>query len=176
MLWNKLEIIKKIENLGGQYDPVSGLSLEDQLLACEAVAEGTPVGENYKRNKTNENVCVNGMLNGSHKPKGNFELTESKLQIVSQLKNCNYLTPPKKIGELLEELFKEFNSKPGHWLYIAQTYTPRGINWNLGYMIKANDLGRRTFQNWASYFTETMKYRQKRKNLRLSMMVVNKKV
>lgn len=137
----------------------------EQLLVCESLAE-TEAEEQKKYRGTNENVSVSGSVNDTYKRRVNLELTESKLKVIQKLKGCIYQTPPVEIAQCLEELFREYESKEGHWLYIAQTYPPRAINWNLSYMIKVHSSGRRTFQNWAAYFTESIKFRKKRKEFR----------
>jgi len=138
----------------------------DQLLACEAVAESVPVKDvYYKENeRENENVSVNGNVNDSYKREVNFQLTQSKQEIISKLREFNYRTPPKKIAELLNLLFQEFPSKPSHWPYIAQTYTPLIINRVIKRLVKLHNSGR-TILNPAAYFTEVIKHRAKRKNL-----------
>lgn len=130
----------------------------DQLLACEAVAESTPV--NYEYLKNNESM-LNGNGNDIRKLTGNFSLTERKLEIISQLKETNYLTPPETIAELLQEFFIESNSKEGHWLYIAQSYTPKSINSVLNRLKSVY----KTSKNPAAYFTFLIKKKSKRRIL-----------
>lgn len=138
------------------------LSREDEILADEALAESTPV----KKNKQpNENANVNGMINDSCKRRVSFELTQSKQQVIAELSKCNYQTPPLKISQLLEELFKEWKSKSGHWLYIAQHWNPREINRNINRLVNIQISGQRTIKNAAAYFTFLIGYRKKRKNL-----------
>ncbi len=160
IIWRITEIYHAGYDLDNQ-----DFDIYDQLLACEAISEGEKEYQE-KNNNTNENVSVSGLSNGSYKRRVNFELTPSKLQVISKLKVCDYQTPPVEIAQCLEELFEECESKEGHWLYISQTYPPRVINWNLNYMIKVHSSGRRTFQNWAAYFTQSIKFRKKRKELR----------
>lgn len=158
------EIIRKIEKLGGYYDPTSNLPLEDQLLICETIAESTPTDRNHPDAKWMRNVNVQWNGNDIRKRRVNFELTQSKLQAVSKLKVFNYRTPPKEIAEQLEILFQENPSYSSHWPYIAQTYTPRTINRVIHRMIKIHTSGR-TILNPSAYFTELIKHRQKRKSL-----------
>ena len=138
------------------------LSREDEILADEALAESTPIKENEQ---LNENVNVNGMFNDSCKQTVSFELTQSKQQVIAELNKCNYQTPPIKISQLLEKLFKEYGSRPGHWLYVAQHWNPREINRNITRLIKIHISGKRTIKNAAAYFTFLIGYRKRRKNL-----------
>lgn len=166
---NDAVIIKKIENYGARYDPSSGLSPEDQLLACEAVAEAIPVKERYyqENERTNDNAVVSGMINGSYKRRANFELTQSRLKVIDELKTFNYRTAPNKIAPVLEYFFKECDSKEGHWLYIAQHYPPRVIFRVINYLIKLHNSGRSTILNPAAYFTKLIKFRKERKEFRV---------
>ena len=90
---NNQNIINRIEQLGGQYDPDSYLTIDDQLMICEILAESTPIHPYYKKDITNENVSVNGVINGSCKQTVNFEITQNKLQIVDLLKTLSPLYP-----------------------------------------------------------------------------------
>lgn len=167
----QFQSIKKIESLGGQYDPNSNLPLEDQLFICEILANATPkeneIGDHYQHNTAiDKNVAVNGNVNDSYKQSTKFELTPSKIQVISKLNQCNYKTPPVEISRLLNEFFKECNSYYWYWSYIARAYSPRTINWNLKYIVKLIISGRRTFENPAAYFSKTIKFRKKRKEFR----------
>lgn len=166
---SKDEAIRRIEKYGAEYDPDLSMDAWDQLLACEAVAESTPVRDNYFQNKeengANENSSVQWSVNDTYKRTVNFELTEDKQKVFEKLKECTHRTSRFELAKLLEEFFSGCNTQEGHWLYIAQTYTPRVICWNLNYMIKLHISGRRVFKNWAAYFTETIKLRKKRKCL-----------
>lgn len=158
------EIIRRITEIyHSDYDLDNpNFDIYNQLLACEAIAES----EEECKKKQDTNVGVNGLLNGSYKRKVNFELTESKLQVISKLKQYDYQTPPVEIAKLLEKFFNECGTAEGHWLYIAQVYSSRVINWNLGYMVKIISSGRRTIKNPDAYFTKTIQYRKKRKEFR----------
>ncbi len=135
----------------------------DQLLVCESLSESTPIDRDFKDNS--ENVNGSGMKNdnGGCKSKVKFELTESKKEIIVKLKLCNVDSPPFKVASYLNEFFKEWESKPGHWLYIAQQWPPRQINRTVQEIIKSHISGRVTIQNAAAYFTKLIKYRKKRK-------------
>lgn len=135
----------------------------DQLLACEAVDESTPLTEgNPIQEKTNVNV--NGMNNGGCKHNVNFELTPNKLDVITELKTHTYKTDPIKIAQLLTEFFKEWPSKDSHWLYIAQSYPPRRIVFTLSDIIKRHKSGHITLKNPAAYFTHIIQFRKKRKH------------
>lgn len=169
---SKEEAIHQIEEVyHSHYDPDCGLDgcfdAWEQLLACEAFAESTPVRDAYfdDKDEPNENSSVNGSVNDSGKRNVSFELSESKLHVISRLKECNYRTPPKIVSELLGELFEEYSSKTGHWLYIAQHWPPRRINYALGRLIKLHDSSRVTIHNAAAYFTFLIKKRKVRKCL-----------
>jgi len=172
--------IKEIEKYYGRYDSESNLPIEDQLLASRigfralqeeekrkkfaANKTQTTPQENIKENE-NINVSVNGSVNTTYKRKVNSLLTQSKLRLITELKECNYRTPPKTITFLLKELFANCHSKSGHWLYIAQHWTPRAINHELKSMVKKEKAGQITFKNPAAYFTFKIRFRKKRKGI-----------
>lgn len=162
------EMILKISKLGGEYDPYSNLSAEDQLLICTSLVESTPVRDSYfqksEDNGANEKSSVNGSID-TYKRLVNFELTENKLNVFEKLKSCTHRTSRFELAKLLGEFFTGCNTKEGHWFYIAQNYTPRVICWNLAYMINLHVSGRKVFMNWAAYFTATIKPRKKRRSL-----------
>lgn len=170
---SKEEAIRLIENVyGAQYDPLCGsdgcFNVWDQLLACESVAEATPIKEysnreNVDKTVESENVYVNG--NGGSKQKVNFELTETKLQIIKKLEKCNCLTPPIKIASYLTEFFKECGSESGYWLYVSQHWNPRAINRTIASLIKQHKSGRATIGNWAAYFVYLIQKRKQRRSL-----------
>ncbi|VVA44321.1 conserved hypothetical protein [Candidatus Roizmanbacteria bacterium] len=145
-----------------EYDPNNpNFDAWNQLLACEAVAESHPIN---KDKNINANANANGMTNDSSKQTVIFELTHSKQVIITKLNKSNYRTSPIEIAFLLEELFKEFNSKSGHWLFIAQNWTPRALNRTLKYLFRIQLTGQQNIQNFAGYFTYLLKFRKKRKN------------
>jgi len=165
LLLEKVIKIIKTKYAFTEYDPSNpNFDAWNQLLACEALAESSPVKE-YNEKGENENVSVNGMISGIRKPNVNFELTESKEKIITELKKCDYRTAPTKLASLLNDFFKEWKSKPTHWLYVAQNYPPRRINYTIDYLVKRHSSGQITFQNPAAYFTKLIKFRKKRKNL-----------
>ncbi len=165
--FTKDEVIRRIEEIYHQkYNSASYFDAWDQLLICESVAESTPVKEGYygEKERDNENVSVNGNVSATYKRRVNFELTQSKLQSISRLKEFTFQTPKKEVAKQLEILFQDYPSKSSHWPYIAQTYTPRTINRVIHRMIKIHTSGQ-SILNPSAYFTEIIKYRKKRKSL-----------
>lgn len=165
--FSKEEVVRRISEIyHAQYDPSCGLDAWDQLLACEAIAESTQARDYppIDSNPTNESASVSGVFSGTCKRQPTFELTPRKLEILGKLERCNYRTPPIEVSRLLETLFEEWPSNEGHWLYIAQNYAPRVVNWNLAEMVKLHTSGRKTFLNPPGYFTKTIQYRKKRGN------------
>lgn len=160
------EVIRRIKEVyQAEYDSSRpNFDAWDQLLACESLSESSPITREYKT-KTNENPSVSGMLNDSCSPKVIFELTQDKQKVITELTLCNYRTPPIQIATLLEEFFKEWQSKQGHWLYIAQQWTPRAINRTIHRLSKLHKEGRITVINPAAYFTLLIKFRKRRKKL-----------
>lgn len=163
---SKDEAIRLIEEVyHAHYDPENdAFDVYDQLLACESVAQSNPVNNLYFKNneKTDGNEGVSGVVNGGYRQKVDFELTADKLQVIEKLKKCNYTTSPKEVAQLLEEFFTEYQSKPGHWLYVTQNWPPRPIIRVLQQMIKLSSSGQKTIQSWARYFTYLIKFRKKR--------------
>ena len=180
---SKEEAIRLIEGFyHARYDPnlEPNFDVYDQLLACEAIVEATPVKDYsiYKNTqRENANVSVNGNDNGGCKIKVNLELNPSKtelnFELINQLKNCNSSTPPKNIASLLERIFKTWESKEGHWLWIAQNYTARTINWVMAATIKEYLRGG-IRKNPPSYFTYLIKFRKKRKQFRNTIGIYKK--
>lgn len=166
---SKEEVIRRIEQIYHQkYNQnLENFDVYDQLLACEAVEESTPVEETYYKEKeiTNENVSVNESDNDTYRREVNFELTDSKRKVIAQLQACTYKTPPIEIFQLLKEFFRKYESNERHWLWVAQTYTPRILNWVMSTTVKEYLRGGiRT--NPAKFFTFQLRYRKKRKQFR----------
>lgn len=156
----ELQIIKKIESYGARYDPTSGLSLEDQLLACEAVAEATPVdAKNWERQS---DIVLSGNENATYYRRVNPTLPPDYLQAIQRLKQCDYKTPPVEVSVILEQIFGP-SGKEGHWLWIAQHYNPRPIIQVLTLMQKQTIRGEITIYNPPAYFTKILNLRKKRK-------------
>lgn len=144
------------------FPPLSESEFQHQVSrAKEFVSNKITIGSPHTYWK---NVNANGMVNGGYKQKVNFELAESKLQIIENLKKCSHLTSPKQVAAFLEEFFKEYDSKPGHWLYIVQHWNPLAINRTFSALIKLHESGRKTIENWAAFFTFLVKKRKKRRS------------
>lgn len=161
----KEEAIYRIEQIyHASYDRNSDLSVWEQLEICESLAE-TETKELEKNGGTNKDVNVKWSVNDTYKRHINLELTENKQKVIAELKTFTYKTPPIRISQLLQTLFAEYNSKDGHWLYIAQNWNPRAINRVIKRMIGLHISGRTTIQNPAAYFTYLIKKRKKRRSL-----------
>lgn len=122
--------------------------------------------ENKKQNKTNEysgNVNLNGSVNGGYKNDIKTDLPLSKNDIILELIKCTHKTPPKIVASFLNTLFDSHGTKPGHWLFVAQHWTPRAINRVIAQMTKEFRRGDTTIKNLPAYFTFLIKYRKKRK-------------
>lgn len=148
-----------------KFDPFTNLDVWDQLLICESLQESTPINfiTNESNTKTNVNGNVNGSVNDTRRRKVNFELSQSKLEVISKLKQCNYRTSPFEISGYLEIIFSDYSSQEGHWLYIAQTWPPRPINRVIDRMLKQQKKGLVTIKNPPAYFTNLLRYRKKRR-------------
>lgn len=162
------EAIRRIEEIyQAQYDSANqNFSIWDQLLACEAVEEATPISDTYynKFNNLNENGSVKGSDNGSYKRRANFELSDDQLRAISTLGEYS-LSSPIEFEEQLAIVFNKYPSNPGHWLYIAQHHTLRQINWSINYTLMLNKSGR-IRKNPAACFTNDIKYRERKKDIR----------
>jgi len=169
---SKDESIRRIEQLGGQYDPDSTLDLMDKRLICESIVESTPVNPEDWDGKTilqlkgiaDGDGSVNGSVNGSCKRRVNFELTESKLRAISQLNDFTRQATPLVIEQCLTEIFSDYPSVEGWWLYVGQHWTQRQINWVLNYVLKLHASGRIT-KDPAACFTYFIRHRKKRRAL-----------
>lgn len=161
------EAIRRIRRYGGEYDPTTlSFDVYDQLLACESVDESTPIPENHRieqNTKQNGGVYGNGGIDDTCRRKVNFELTPSKLSVLSQLKTCTYRTNPPVIAKLLETYFEGCGSDPDWWLYVAQRWPPRPIWRVIDQLIKLQTLGRMTIRNPAKYFSFLIKKRKERR-------------
>jgi len=154
------EMIQKIERLGGKYDSNFDLPIDDQLFICELLAAAE---QQEGAERTNGHVKWSG--NGSYKRSVNFELTESKLKVINELKTFTYLTPPIKISQLLESFFAGYDTNEEHWLYISQNFNPRAINRVINYIVKVYLNKTTSIQNPAAYFTYLIKKRKKRRSI-----------
>lgn len=139
-----------------------GLSAEDQKWIWGNI----PHTDSKEKEISKINASVNGSVNGTYKNGVNTDLTLSKHRVITLLKECNYRTPPKKIASLLRQFFLGWGTKEGHWLYIAQQWHPRTINWVIAGMIKQHKRGETTIINPAKYFTSSIQFRVRRKRIR----------
>ncbi len=173
---SKEEAISRIEKLRGVYDSTNtGFDVYDQLLACESIAESTPVISPpiKETERTDENVVAYEDGNGGYKQQVNFELTPNKLEAISKLKKLTYRTPPPEIANLLEIIFEGCDTFSGWWLTVAQQWNPRAISRVLIQLTKLHSGGWRTFKNPAAYFTSLIQKRKRRRSIRVSMMAVD---
>ncbi len=112
---------------------------------------------------------LNGSVNRSYKRKENLYQTLSKHQTILELRNCKYRTPARIVANLLETLFSKYPSFRGHWLYIAQHYTPKTINSVISQMLKRCSRDGFKPENPSAYFTYVIRnYRKPRKCFRAS--------
>lgn len=147
------------------YDPNHALSREDQQFIWENAPLSKEDEQRLRKQQTpSANVNVYENVNGGYKQIINQRLIWNKPKVILQLKQCSVETPPNQIALLLEELFSPWPSEDGHWLWIAQRYTPRTINWQISSTIKAYLRGviRKTPP---VYFTYELKFRKRRKLL-----------
>ena len=159
--------IRRIEQIpGGKYISDSELDVYDQLYINELLREQDYYSNTQTNHGRNENVSVNGSVNDTCKRNVKLELTKRKIEVVSELNNCNYLSPPPLISKLLEELFQENPSDKGYWLHVAQRWTPRAINRVIRLMIKQHTTGENTIRNPSAYFNYLIHRREKRKVFR----------
>lgn len=110
-----------------------------------------------------DGVSVSG--SDTYKPNTNFILNDDKLKIINELKTYGYKTPIYKIAEALKELFKECQSYPYHWAYIAEHYPVRTINRVISLMHKSHG-DWKNLENPAAYFTKIIIHRKKKKKFR----------
>ena len=158
-LYSISEIEKKYPNW---YSPDSQLSKDDQQWIWENLPL-PQVDKQVDSITSNDNANVNGSVNGGYRFDTDSELIWHKSEAVKQLINTDYYTPPIVIAKLLSELFKSWPSNEGHWLYIAQTYTARTINWVVSQTI-GEDIKGAIKTNPSRYFTFVIKHRTKRKD------------
>jgi len=158
------EIICRIENLGGKYDPNSNLSLEEQLEIRESLDE--TIKELGYEKKENDNVIVNGNGNDSYKTEVKSDVNWYKSELLLKLKKCKTHTSLNEIASLLEEIFMYWPpSKEKHWLWIAQNYTARTIIWVMSATVKEYLRGG-IKKTPPAYFVYLLKFRKKRKEFR----------
>lgn len=163
----QLEIVRKIERFGAFYNLESGLSLEDQLLACEAVAESTPVESKRTDIKSEQELSVRGSsVSGACYSEVNPELISRYLEAIQELKLCKSdKTPPKEVAALIEKALGP-SRKAGHWLYLCRRKNPRQIVWVLIQIFKEIQTGQTPVEKAADFFTFRLKKRKTKKQAR----------
>ncbi|MGI0059450.1 MAG: hypothetical protein ACREBJ_06750, partial [Nitrosotalea sp.] len=149
---SKEEVIRRIRSYDAEPDLENkNFDIYDQLLACEAVTEGqeeynskqhaSPYTSIQQNKEMNESGHVSGNGNGTYKRQVNDMSSLSKHEVIEALKQLTHRTPPIEIAKLLEQLFIDYPSKEGHWLYVAQHWNPRAINRVIAHMIKSHSTG-----------------------------------
>lgn len=163
-----IEIVRKIESYGARYNSDSGLSLEDQLLACEAVAESAPVIEhNETKNPpaTEGEASLRSSSSSACYLKVNDKLADSLHSAIEQLVKLDYKSSRYEIAEILQKTFGD-PRKEGHWLWCAQNYTPRPIIRTIAEIYRSLLLGKWAGQTPADFFTFLLKKRQRRAKIK----------
>ena len=145
------------------FSPESSLSYDEQKFIWESI----PLSE-YKLLETNENPILSGSLNAGCKRGSITDSVLSREKAILFIRNCDYKTPPKDVAIYLEQFFDGCGTKNGHWLYIAQHWTPRAINRTLDRIIREHKLGQKTIENPARYFTFLIKLRKVRRTFTIS--------
>lgn len=149
-----------------RFSSESQLSLDDQRWIQENISS-TKHHKEQKELDVNNNDYVYENVIGTCKRQKNSEQTLSKNQAISKLGSLNYRTPCKEIGFYLEIVFKGWNARDGHWLYIAQHYTVKTINCVISEITKQHQRGDTTIQNPAKYFTHLIiNFHKKKKKFR----------
>lgn len=151
------------------YDPNHELPKEDQQWVWENLPLPEEDEQRLKQmlntNKKNENVIVNGCVNGGCKIPVNSELNWHKSDAITKLNKTNTDTPEYEKASYLTEIFKYWPSYDNHWLSITQNHTSRVINWVLNETVKQSIRGN-IKTNPAKYFTFVIQNRTKRKVFR----------
>lgn len=164
---NPLYKISGIEkNYSNWYAPNHDLSYDDQKWIWENVPLPEEDERKLRESRTNESVSLNGSVNGGYKSELNLKSNLSKVNALFLLNKCSWKTPPKKVATYLTIIFSKWPSRDGHWLYIAQHYTPKTINSRIAQIVKQHQKGEVNIQNSAAYFTKIIKYRPMRKKFR----------
>ena len=158
--------ISQIEKLyKNWYDPGALLSYDDQKF----IWENAPLPElDEQLTETEQTITVNltGSVISSGKLIENSEKTFNKLLKNSELKLCNYKTPPKIVAKYLEHIFGVWDQKPEHWLFIARRYTPKTINAVVRQINKRVERGEVSPIDNGAYFTSVIKHKHIKKMLR----------
>lgn len=138
--------------------------LEDiaYLRQVDASFLKTEYSPNYVSGSVN---ALRENANGSCKSFVDWALNCLNSKVLLSLKQSNSDTPPIELEALLKEMFLQWPSKEGHWLWIAQRHTARSINRQVMDTLKQSLRGaiRKTPP---SYFTYGIKNRKRRKQLK----------
>lgn len=117
-------------------------------------------------NSYQASVSVSGSVNGGRNLVIKSDESLIKRQAFSKLTSATYKTSPIEIASSLETIFSNYTSKEGHWLFIAQHYTPKTINAVLHQMFRDIRKGIVTVKNPPAYFTTVIQHKPKRKLFR----------
>lgn len=147
------------------YSASSELTLDDQEWIWKNVPHPEEDEIKLRALGANGNVSVSGSENGTYKPEVKSELNWYKSELIFQLKRCTSGTSPNEIASLLKQIFQPWPSKEKHWLWVAQTYTARTLNWVMSATAKEHLRGgiRKTPP---AYFTYQLRFRKERKQFR----------
>ena len=138
--------------------------MENKLT--DYTGKNTTSEQNDKQSST-VSVPLNGSVNHTCKPKGNYEKSLTKNEAILLLKSCNYFTSFTEISEYLEIIFGPWEVKPHHWRYIAQYYTPKTINSVINQMVKMRERGALPLDCPGAYLTDELhKHHKPRKMFR----------
>ena len=159
-------MISEIERLYPDwYNKDSALPRHDQQWIWENLPLPKEDQDKLRNTTSGVSVSLNGSVNGTYRFRVDSELFPNKNGVISQLKACRSKDSPRDVSLLLEELFSDWQSKEGHWLYVAQQWTPRSINWVLVELLKQHIRGETTIKNPPAYFTLLIKSRRPRKRV-----------
>lgn len=161
-MYNILDIEKYFPNW---YNPEALLAYDDQKY----IWENTPLPElNKQLSETKQTTIVNlsGSVSSSGKLTESTEKTSRKLLENSQLRLCDYKTPPKIVAKYLEYIFGIWDRKPEHWLFVARRYTPKTINAVIYQINKRIERGEVSPIDNGAYFTSVIKHKHIKKVLR----------
>lgn len=141
----------------------STLSLDEQKFIDKSSFLFYPKQHKQLELSANDSVNAYESVNGGCKYGVKNELNWPNYEVVLQLKNLKSNDSPKEVARLLQYLFSPWPSNDGHWLWIAQRYTPRVINWQVSATIKEYLRGaiRKTPP---AYFTFEIHFRRKIKS------------
>lgn len=102
-------------------------------------------------------------VSGICKRRGYLIQNRPKIEIIREIASLNYRTPPRILAGLLDNLFSSINTHEGHWLFIAQHWTPKAIKSVINEMLRRHRTGEVTIKSPPAYFTYLIKFHPKRK-------------